>query len=165
MSAAKRRSPQKGLVIKMIYDKLNKISAYKGLNKNLDTAIDYITSHNLQELPLGKTVIDGDNVYVNCMECETAPISSKKYELHREYMDIQIDLKGAERVITGDSASMEMGEYNADGDCCFGQSAPLCDCTLGPEAFTICMVGEPHMPGVALENPESIRKCVFKVHK
>ncbi|MCI6813383.1 MAG: YhcH/YjgK/YiaL family protein [Lachnospiraceae bacterium] len=149
----------------MIYDKLSNIGSYKGLNKNLDIAIAYITSHNLQELPSGKTLIDGENVYVNCMECETALLSSKEYEMHQEYMDIQIDLQGAERVITGDCSSMEMGQYNADRDCCFGQSTALADCTIGPENFIICMVGEPHMPGVALKNPETIKKCVFKVHK
>ncbi|MGN0307297.1 MAG: YhcH/YjgK/YiaL family protein [Lachnospiraceae bacterium] len=149
----------------MIYDKLSNIGFYKGLNKNLDTAIDYILSHDLLSLPLGKTVVDGDRVFVNCMECETGLLSNKQYELHKEYMDIQIDLIGVERVVTGDKLNMDMGEYNAEGDCSFGQAAPLADCAIGPGNFIICMVGEPHMPGVALQNPESIKKCVFKVHR
>ena len=47
----------------MIYDKLINMGLYKGMNRNLDTAIDFILSHNLNELPMGKTVVDGDNVY------------------------------------------------------------------------------------------------------
>ena len=52
----------------MIYDKLINIGLYKGMNKNLDTAIDFILSHDLNELPMEKTVVDGDNVYINVME-------------------------------------------------------------------------------------------------
>ena len=149
----------------MIYDKLSNISVYKGLNKNLDTAIDYILNNDLQSRPLGRTVVDGDNVYINCMECETGLMENKQYELHQEYLDIQIDLQGAERLLTGDSATMKMGEYNSDGDCSLGQCTSLADCVIGPDNFVICMTGEPHMPGVALKAPASIKKCVFKVHK
>ncbi len=149
----------------MIFDKLSNISHYKGLSKNLDTAIDYILNNDLQSLPLGKTVVDGDNVYINCMECETALIENKQYEVHQEYLDIQIDLLGAERLLTGDSSSMNMSEYDTVGDYSLGQTAAIADCTIGPDNFIICMTGEPHMPGVALKDPVFIKKCVFKVHK
>ena len=58
----------------MIYDKLSNLGLYKGMNPNLDTAIDYILSHDLNELPLGKTVVDGDNVYVNVMDAKASPV-------------------------------------------------------------------------------------------
>ncbi len=35
-------------------------------------AAEFLTTHNLDELPLGKTKIDGDNVFVNVMEFEPA---------------------------------------------------------------------------------------------
>ena len=49
----------------MIIGKLKNISRYKGISKNIDTAIDYILNNDLLALPKGKTIIDGDNVYVN----------------------------------------------------------------------------------------------------
>ncbi|MBQ9989375.1 MAG: YhcH/YjgK/YiaL family protein [Lachnospiraceae bacterium] len=149
----------------MIFDKLSNIGSYKGLIKNLDTAIDYIMNHDLAALPLGRTVVDGENVYINCMEAVTGPVEDKQYEMHREYLDIQIDLEGTERVITGDQSQMNMNEYNAESDYALGESTPLADCTIGPGNFVICMVGEPHMPGVALKEPAAVKKCVFKVHK
>ena len=149
----------------MIYDKLSSIGSYKGLMKNLDTAIDYIMNNDLSTLPLGKTVVDGDKVYINCMEATTGMVEDRQYEMHQEYLDIQIDLEGTERLITGDRHNKEMQEYDSKGDCSFGQCAPLADCVIGPGNFVICMVGEPHMPGVALKQPAKIKKCVFKVHK
>ncbi len=149
----------------MIFDKLSNLSNYKGLSKNLDTAIDYIINHDLQKLPLGKTIVDGDHVYVNCMEVNTDLAENKQYETHQEYLDIQIDLQGAERLLTGDSFSMSMNEYNAESDCALGQASACCDCVIGPDNFVICMPGEPHMPGVAVHEPSPVKKCVFKVHK
>lgn len=149
----------------MIYDKLNNIGCYKGLNKNLDTAIDFILSNDLTTLPLGQTTVDGRNVYINCMETKTGLINDKQYEVHQEYMDIQITLLGAERIIIGDKENMEMNVCNSEEDCSLGQCSPLADCMISPGSFIICMIGEPHMPGVALQQPIPIKKCVFKVHK
>ena len=72
----------------MIYDKLINMGLYKGMNKNLDTAIDFILSNNLNELPLGKTVVDGDNVYINVMDAKASPVEERAYEIHKNYMDI-----------------------------------------------------------------------------
>ena len=38
---------------------------YKGIAKNIDTAINYIETHDLMALPKGKTIVDGDNVFIN----------------------------------------------------------------------------------------------------
>ncbi|MTM05728.1 DUF386 family protein, partial [Turicibacter sanguinis] len=38
----------------MIIGKLKDLPRYKGLNQNLDTAIDFISNHDLSTLPLGK---------------------------------------------------------------------------------------------------------------
>ena len=44
----------------MIYDLLTNIGNYRGMNRNLDKAIDYLMASDINTLPLGKTVIDGD---------------------------------------------------------------------------------------------------------
>ena len=46
----------------MIYDKLINMGLYKGINKNLDTAIDFILSHNLNELHKPNTAVSEDTV-------------------------------------------------------------------------------------------------------
>ena len=49
----------------MIVGKLKDLKRYKGLNQNLDKAIDYICSANLYDLNLGKNYIDNENIFIN----------------------------------------------------------------------------------------------------
>lgn len=148
----------------MIYDKLTNISFYKGINKNLDTAINYILNNDLSALPLGRTELDGDMVYVNTMEATAGPLETRQYEVHKNYMDIQIDLSGVEIIHTGDSASMSAGEYDAENDSFIAQCGDLASCTIGPGNFIICTAGEPHKPCIAASEDTAVKKCVFKVH-
>ena len=62
----------------MIYDKMSNLKLYKGMNKNLDTAIDFITSHDLNTLPLGRTIVDQDNVFINVMETSAASVDERQ---------------------------------------------------------------------------------------
>lgn len=49
----------------MIVGKLKDLNRYKGLNQNLDKAIDYIYSANLYDLKIGKNYIDNENIFIN----------------------------------------------------------------------------------------------------
>ena len=77
----------------MIYDLLTNIGNYRGMNRNLDKAIDYLMASDINTLPLGKTVIDGDRVFLQVMEARTRQLTDESYEVHRDYMDIQIDIE------------------------------------------------------------------------
>lgn len=148
----------------MIYDKLANIGFYKGINKNLDTAIDYILRNDLSALPMGRTELDGDMVYINVMEANAGPLETRNYEIHKNYMDIQIDLSGVEIIDTGDSSSMSVGSYDEAADFASVQCDSLASCTIGPKNFILCMAGEPHKPGIAASEDTALKKCVFKVH-
>ena len=52
----------------MICDTLQHLGRYRGLHPNLDTAIDYLLTHDLTALPLGRTEVDGDKVFINLMD-------------------------------------------------------------------------------------------------
>ena len=148
----------------MIYDKLSNMGLYKGMNKNLDTAIDFILSNDLHALPLGKTVVDGDNVYINVMDANAFPVEEREYEVHKNYMDIQMDLVGVERIDTGDYTTMKMGDYNAEKDVAKATADDLAECLIGPGNFIICMAGEPHKPNIAVSEDTVLKKAVCKVH-
>lgn len=149
----------------MIYDKLTNIGLYKGTNRNLDTAIEYILNHDISRLPLGRTSVDGDLVYINVMDAQTGPLESRNYEVHKEYMDIQIDLSGTEIIQIGNSTGMIVKDYNSQTDFGAVECTDLTSCTMGPGNFIVCMAGEPHKPGIATSEQTALKKCVFKVHK
>ena len=148
----------------MIYDKLSNLTSYLGFCKNLDTALTYLASNDLNCLPMGKTVIDGENVFLTVMEASAAPASEKKFEIHKNYMDIQIDLIGTEIIEIGDVSSMQTESYQEETDFGTVSCKSLVSCTMGVGNFIICMAGEPHKPGVAAEENIFLKKCVVKVH-
>lgn len=148
----------------MIYDKLTNIGFYKGINKNLDTAIDYILKNDLSALPMGRTELDGDKVYINAMEANAGSAETKNYELHKKYMDVQIDLDGVEIIQTGNTGDMSVESYDEKTDFGTVLCSTLASCTIGPGNFIICMAGEPHKPGIAASEDTFLKKIVFKIH-
>lgn len=149
----------------MIYDKLNNIENYKGCNPHLDTAIEYILSHDLHKLPMGRTEVDGSLVYINVMEAYSAPVSERGFEIHKNYMDIQIDLKGTEIIEIGDAHVMSVSDYNEETDFGKAECPTLTSCTMGEGNFIVCMPSEPHKPGIKACDDTFLKKCVVKVHK
>ena len=81
----------------MIFDSLNNIAQYTGINKNLDVIITYLQQTDLNTLPLGKTEIDDVN-YVIIFDNTLTPGKVNDFEMHREYGDIHITLTHAEQV-------------------------------------------------------------------
>ena len=58
----------------MICDTLEHLTLYQGFHKNLDTAITFLMACDLNTLPLGRTEVDGDTVFINVgWGYETAP--------------------------------------------------------------------------------------------
>lgn len=148
----------------MIYDKLSNVTHYKGISENLDIALTFLSDCDLNTLPLGKTAIKGNDVFINVMEANAGPLEERRFEIHKNYLDIQIDLIGTERIDIGDGSNMEVTEFNSEGDIGFATCDTLTECIMGPGNFIICMAEEPHKPGIATSNDTALKKCVVKVH-
>lgn len=147
----------------MIYDTLENLNQYTGLFANLDTAIAYIEQHDLDALPLGRTEIDGEKVFVNVMEAEPTPAEGRTFEVHSKYMDVQIDLAGTElcEVALGDVETVQ--EYDEEKDYGACQAATSCGLVLGEGRFALFMVEEPHKPTIKAAGCDTVKKAVFKV--
>ena len=52
----------------MIYGELKDIKNYKGLNKNLDKAIDFIVDKKYLNANFGKNLIEGNSIYFDYPE-------------------------------------------------------------------------------------------------
>ena len=147
----------------MIYDLLTNIGNYRGMNRNLDKAIDYLMASDINTLPLGKTVIDGDRVFLQVMEARTRQLTDESYEVHRDYMDIQIDIEGCEVIETALDGVTPIGEYQPDFQKAAARGGAGGRGVMGPGRFILCMAGEAHGPGGCLQEPECVKKCVVKV--
>ena len=147
----------------MIFDKLSNINLYKGLYPNLDTAIDYITSHDLSTLSVGKHEIAGDEVYVSVMELEGKDITTTPFEIHKKYLDIHVDITGSEIIETGDMGHAVETSFDEARDFGIVECKNKVTSYMCPEDFYICMLNEPHKPACAASEDKAIKKCVFKV--
>ena len=95
----------------MICDTLEHLARYNGLHPNLDTAIDYLLTHDLSALPNGRTEVDGDEVFINVMDAALHPDAGYHPEYHKLYADLQIDITGGEGWGYTNEPGKEVGEY------------------------------------------------------
>ena len=148
----------------MICDALENLNRYRGLHKNLETAIDYLTAyyvaHDLSDLPLGRTEVDGENVFINVMEAGLNP-DSARLEYHKKYADLQIDLTGGEGWGYTNEPGEEVGEYTVD--CGFQDSASVVSGALGEGRFVLFFPTELHKPGLVQDGCANVRKAVVKI--
>lgn len=147
----------------MIYDKLENIGRYKGMSKWLDEAVAFLENKDLTTLPLGKTVIYGEKVFANVMEAQAKPEEAVQYEIHKKYMDIQIDIEGVECLKIGLENNGAIEEFKEEIDFGTVLSGESASCILGGGRFVICMALEPHKPSIAVSEDLYLKKCVIKV--
>jgi YhcH/YjgK/YiaL family protein len=149
----------------MIYDSFENLNKYKGCFTGLDTLIAWAKTNRVQDLPLGKTIIDGENVFVNVMMAQTRPEQDAKYEIHHNYMDLQMDLEGCERVQTARTFLTDEAGFNEQGDIGFGSGETGSVAYLGNGMFALFLAEEPHMPTLSIQGETMVKKAVFKIRK
>lgn len=147
----------------MIYDSIENAGRYRGISEWLDIAIDFMEKTDLTALPLGRTEISGDRVFANVMEAGAVDEDAGKFEIHKKYMDIQIDLEGTEIIQIGLDVQGELDTFNEETDFGTVVCQKSASCVMGPGRFIVCMKEEPHKPGIAENEDRALKKCVLKV--
>ena len=145
----------------MIYGKLNHIGRYRHLNGALDQAIDFLMTQDLGALPMGKTVVDGEKVYVNRFDYETGPRGIT--EAHFDYIDIHVVMEGEEKIGVADVSDLTENNRNEEEDF-LGFEGPFRSiCTMGPGDFLIVFPEDAHSPKLVSAAACKVKKVVMKV--
>ena len=147
----------------MIYDKIENAGRYKGISKWYDAAADFLLKTDLNTLPLGRTEICGNHVFVNVMEADTAEPDEIFFEMHKKYWDIQIDIEGTELLQIGLGKTAVVEEFREDTDFGTFSCSGAVDCVMGEGRFIICMNEELHKPTLRYGDCKWVKKCVIKV--
>ena len=125
----------------MIVDSIRNLEQYRGLHNNLDTVIDFLQNCDLKALADGKTIIDGERVYVNVMEADLRDAEGAEYEYHKRYADLQIDILGSEYLEWTDRAELTKSfDETADFGLAAGDAGS--GITLGNDRLAIFLPGE-----------------------
>lgn len=148
----------------MIYGKVAHIEQYKGIHPNVDKAIQWIVSDmKLENMPMGVTRIDGDDVYVNRFDYTTQPAEELLFEAHEEYADIHLLLSGEEAIHVSDVVDLVEEKRKAESDYigCSGKSQ--CVCLMRPGYFLIAFPEDAHKVKASYRKETAVQKAVIKI--
>lgn len=146
----------------MIFDTLDHIDTYKNIHPGLYRALTILRDTDFDALTADRVEVDGKNLFFFVQNYETK-VSNDTPEAHRAYADIQVVLEGREKMGVGPLTDMTQEvEARPEGDIWFYRGPVDC-VTLTPGKFAVLFPQDAHAPCIAVEAPEKVRKCVFKV--
>ena len=132
----------------MIISSLTSPNFKVGLPKIITEVCDYLNTLDLNTLENGRHDIN-DQIYMNVMDPETAEPSSKKAELHHEYLDVQVLIRGTENIEVGANYP-DLSKYESYNE---ADDYQLCSdiddkftITMKPKMFAVFYPYEPHKP-------------------
>lgn len=148
----------------MILDSLRNKEQYYVLSPRFKKAFEWLESQDLATLPAGRHTVDGDDIFVNVTEMELRPREMAKLEVHNEYIDIQVVIKGAEEFgwTPRSEVKHEREEFNTTKDIGFYTDTPKMFYTVHEGEFTILMPEDAHAP---MLGSGPIKKLIVKVRK
>ncbi|WP_050622555.1 YhcH/YjgK/YiaL family protein [Clostridium phoceensis] len=147
----------------MIFTHRNDCDRYQGITPNLDVALRFIQATDLDALEPGKHSISGQDVWVRISDVTTKPEEEAVLEAHRDFLDIQMVLRGEEIIRCGFLGQMtHVTDTCPDRDVSFysGPSQPI---TLTDGQLLILFPDDVHAPALAKGKPSVVRKALFKV--
>ena len=117
------------------------------------------------DAPLGKSEIDGLNLFCLVSEDLTEPAADRRGEFHQQYLDIQLLLRGEEWIGVGPHDYVSDGADHLHPDLWFVEDEQTSYLALQPGDFAIFWPGELHRPLCTFNQPAKVKKLVVKVHK
>lgn len=146
----------------MVIDSLSACAKYTSLNPHFAKAFYFLATNDLNTIAPGKYTIDGENVFANIVEAPLKTAEVAKMEVHNNYLDIQICIKGKETFgwIKREACNKPIDEYNPEKDILFLEDKATTFFTLNEGEFAIFFPEDGHQPMIGEGN---IRKCIIKV--
>lgn len=149
----------------MIVDTLTNIDKYASIHPLFAQAIDYIKQTDLNAAEIGKyDIADGLKAIYSDKPGISAEESNAKFECHNKNIDIQICIRGNEKIgwKSRNLCTQQKGEYNTEKDVVFYADAPDMYLQVSDMQFCIFFPEDVHSPMIAVDD-KPIKKLVMKV--
>lgn len=146
----------------MIVSNLQNSQRIEALHPMFKRLFDYVKTHDLLHVELGRIEIDGDLLFINNVNPECVSSEKQVLELHHDYIDIHILLEGTETIgwKALEDLHHEVKAYSAEEDCALYSDVPTTFVNLLPGQFAIVYPEDPHAPIIG---SGKIRKLIAKV--
>ena len=150
----------------MIFDKLENLPRYANCFPGADKVIAFLKECAAGTPAPGKHELDGKKLFVNVQQYSPKTFNPEKLEYHRDYIDIQLLLSGAEKLYYAPLDGLdEVMPYNPEKDCGFAR-LPVpgagVELPLVPGNFVLLFPEEGHLPGVG-DPTTQVVKAVVKI--
>ena len=144
----------------MIYDKIENLNLYFGINEKLEAIAKFIAENDMKAMECGSyDVAEGVKVGID----EYEPGTGGDFEAHREYNDLQYAVCGEEAidVLPIDFVRNSTG-YKPDVEFFTEQTAAATRVALTEGTFAFLAPADTHKPGIKTGS-DKIKKAVFKI--
>lgn len=155
----------------MIVDRIENTSCYSGISPRLSAALRFARELDWMTLGEGRHELDGAQIFALVQEYVAKPLAQGRWEAHRRHIDVQLVIRGAERMGYATVAALQSVEpYCDERDIeFFDGSGDFFAVRAG--MFAIFMPQDGHMPGIEVgvgiggrgERVQPVRKVVIKV--
>lgn len=149
----------------MIFDRLNNAEQYFLLGNKLQKGFEFLINSDLENLEDGRYEIMGDEIFANVQSLKTKPTQEQKWEVHRDYIDIQYVIKGREKMgygILEDFKKITI-PYDKEKDVEFLDGEKYNYVKVNQGDFVVFYPNDVHAPMLAYDNSEDIKKVIVKV--
>ncbi|MBU1100382.1 MAG: YhcH/YjgK/YiaL family protein [Bacteroidetes bacterium] len=147
----------------MIIDSIENAALYYGINGKIEKALKFLKETDFSKITTDRVEIEGEEIFALISKYKTIKPEDGKWEAHRQYVDIQFIISGGEDFgyvnveyldpTTDYDPENDIQWFNGDGD--FFQ--------LHEDEFVILFPQDAHMPKLAIEGSEEVKKVVIKV--
>lgn len=146
----------------MIIFELGDAAKYVRVHPGFHTALKFLMHQDLSNLPLGRTDIEGDAVYVMASSQQGKRQPEAKLEAHRRYIDIHYVVSGIDTIGWKPTSQCSRIErpYSADNDIELFSDDPLVWIPARPGVAAIFFPEDAHAPMVS---DDIVHKLVVKV--
>lgn len=150
----------------MIQTKLDALSRYEPLNRRFPAAFQALKALAAAPFQPGVHAVDGDEIYINALEYDTASAQDSLMEAHRRYIDVMLLLEGEETIGVCNVSTLQhiTTEYDPSGDALLARlEQPYTELSMHPGDIAILFPEDAHAPGMNCGEKHHVRKLIAKV--
>ena len=147
----------------MILAKNSEASNFKGIDPNLDMALDSINEEFLNSLGTERVDIKAGDLWCTKFTYNTIPDEESFFEAHEKFLDIHMMLEGSERVEIAAPAELQQFRAEPENDFYAYNGEGRHKLVLSPGDFLVVWPGDAHKIKMQLDKPAAVTKAVFKV--
>lgn len=117
------------------------------------------------EVPDGRHCIRGETVFAQVSRYPTQPATTRRFEAHRRFLDVQWVASGSERILHAPTPTLQVSEpYAAEPDVVWFADPPFSSSLLLRAGdVALFFPGDAHKPGCMAGGRDDVCKVVVKV--